>query len=154
MTPQAVDDETIEQTSIPNDPIGDSGVMEDAHALWNELCTLIYDRFRLAALEAQRAGQSLVTMIVLGMMVAVLLIAAWLGLMAAMVMKLVENGLIASSAVLLAVAVNLLCTLILYGVIRRKSRYLRFPATLRGLKPNPVHRHVVKSNGSQPSKPH
>jgi hypothetical protein len=30
-----------------------------------------------------------------------------------------------------------LIALILYGVMRRKSRYLRFPATLRSLQPLP-----------------
>ena len=106
-------------------------MLEDAQSLWHELRGLIHDRFRLAALETQRAGKSLVDMIVAGVMVGVLLISAWLGLMVAAVFGLVENGIAVSSAILLAVAFNLLLALILFGVIRRKSCYLQFPATLR-----------------------
>ncbi|WP_262967001.1 phage holin family protein [Methylobacter psychrophilus] len=107
-------------------------MLEDAQSLWCELRGLTHDRFRLATLETHRAGKSLVDMIVAGVMVGVLLIGAWLGLMAAAVLKLVEHGIVAaSSAILLAVASNLLIALIFFGVIRRKSRYLQFPATLR-----------------------
>ena len=113
-------------------------MLEDAQSLWHELRGLTHDRFRLAALETQRAGKSLVDMIVAGVMVGVLLISAWLGLMAAAVLELVEHDVVAtSSAILLAVASNLLLVLILFGVIRRKSRYLQFPATLRSFQTTP-----------------
>ncbi|MFA6164592.1 MAG: phage holin family protein [Methylobacter sp.] len=125
--------------------MSDSGVLDDAQSLWNELRGLTHDRFRLAALETQRAGKSLVTMIVAGVMVAGLLSSAWLGLMAVAVLELVKNGIVVSSAILLAVAFNFLLALILFVVIRRKSRYLRFPATLRNLQPVPPrHRDAEK----------
>jgi len=77
-------------------------------------------------------------MIVAGVMVGVLLIGAWLGLMAAAVLELVEHDVVAtSSAILLAVAFNLMLTRLLFGVIRRKSRYLQFPATLRSFQTTP-----------------
>ena len=123
------------QTATHGDPVHGSGVLEDAQALWHELHGLAHDRFQLAALETQRAGESLVTMVVSGVMVAVLLSSAWLGLMAAAVLWLVENGIVASSAILLAAAFNVLFALILCGIIRSKSRYLQFPATLNSLKP-------------------
>jgi uncharacterized membrane protein YqjE len=137
MDPNAVEDETSGQTTTPGDPVNGSGVLEDAQSLWHELHGLTHDRFRLAALETQRAGESLVAMIVAGVMVAVLLSGAWLGLMAAVVLELVEHGMVASSAILLTVAFNLLLPLILCSVIRRNSRYLQFPATLRSLQPIP-----------------
>ena len=113
-------------------------MLEDAQSLWHELRGLTHDRFRLAALETQRAGKSLVDMIVAGVMVGVLLIGAWLGLMTAAVLELVEHGVVGtSSAILLAVASNLLIALILFGVIRRKRRYLQFPATLRSFQTTP-----------------
>jgi hypothetical protein len=74
-------------------------------------------------------------MIVAGVMLALLLSAAWLGLLVAIVYRLVENGLPASAAILIAVAFNLLLALMLCGIIRHRSRYLQFPATLRSLKP-------------------
>jgi len=141
MNSDSIEDETEtpgQTTATRGDPVSDSTVLEDAQSLWHELRGLTNDRLRLAALETQRAGESLVSMLVTGVMVAALLISAWLGLMAAGVLGLIENGLlVASSAVLLAVAFNLLLALILCGAIRRKSRYLQFPATIRSLHPVP-----------------
>ena len=138
MNPDALEDETPGQAATRGDPVSGSGVLEDAQSLWHELHELIHDRIRLAGLETQRAGKSLVDMIVAGVMVGVLLISAWLGLMAAAVLELVEHDVVAtSSAILLAVASNLLLTLILFGMIRRKSRYLQLPVTLRSLQPIP-----------------
>jgi hypothetical protein len=123
------------------DPGSGSVMLEDAQSLWHELRGLTHDRFRLAALETQRAGKSLVDMIVAGVLVAVLLIAAWLGFMAAAVLELVEHDVVAtSSAKLLVVASNLLLALILFGVIRLKSRYIQFPATLRSFRSTPCGR--------------
>jgi hypothetical protein len=87
METDAVEDETPGQTATRGDPMSSSGVLEDAQSLWHELRGLTHDRFRLAALETQRAGKSLVAMIVAGVMVAGLLSSAWLGLMAAAVLE-------------------------------------------------------------------
>src|SRR5512139_2425373 len=113
MAPDAEQDETPGQTGTSSDQANSSGVLEDARSLWHELRGLTHDHFRLAVLETQRAGESLVAMIVAGVMVAVLLNSAWLGLVAAAVLGLVEYGVVASSAILLAVAFNLLVVLIL-----------------------------------------
>lgn len=140
MAPNEVNNETPGQSATRGDPRKSSGMLEDAQSLWQELRELSHDRFRLAALETQRAGDSLVSMIMAGVMIAVLLIGAWLGLLAAAVLWLVEHGVVASSAILLTVVFNLLFSLILCAVIRRKSRYLQFPATLRSLRPMPPER--------------
>lgn len=147
MKHDALKHETPVQTETHGDPGSGSGMLKDAQSLWHELRGLIHDRFRLAALETQRAGKSLVDMIVAGVMVGVLLIGAWLGLMAAAVLKLVEHDVVAtSSAILLAVASNLLIVLILFGVIRRKSRYLQFPATLRSFQSTPSERRDMEKS--------
>jgi len=60
---------------------------------------------------------------------------------------LVENGVVAtSSAILLAITSNLLLALILFGVIRRKTRYLQFPATLRKSLQCPSGVHIKPKN--------
>jgi len=135
MKPAAVKNESSGQTAKPGDSLSGSGVLEDAQLLWDELRGLSVDRIRLAALETQRAGDSLVSMIISGVMIAILLMSAWLGLLAAAVLVLIENGVAASSVILLAVVANLLLTLILFAAIRRKSRFLQFPSTLRSLQP-------------------
>lgn len=138
MDPDALEDVASGQTPTHGDPVNGSSALADARLLWYELLGLTQNRFRLAALETRRAGESLVAMIVAGVMVAALLSSAWLGLMAASVLELIEHGVRANYAIVLAAVFNLLLALIFYGVIRRKSRYLQFPATLRSLQPMPA----------------
>jgi hypothetical protein len=137
MDPDAAPDGKLKPTASAGDPAGGSGVLELAQSLWLELRGLAHDRFRLAGLETQRAGKSLVAMVTAGVMVGFLLACAWLGLLAAAVLWLVGNGMAASCAVLLSVAFNLFLALLLIALIRRKSRFLQFPATLRSLQPKP-----------------
>jgi hypothetical protein len=130
------DPEMTEQNA--SEPQIDSGLLEDMLSLWDELQGLGHDHFRLAALETRRAGQSLVTMLATSVLMVLLLNSAWLGLLAGGVVWLLENGIKASSALMLTVALNLLLLLICIRVIRRHSRYLQFPAVTNGLNPNPV----------------
>lgn len=147
MDPDLIKDQTPGHTTKNADSLNESGLLEDAQLLWLELRGLSVDRIRLAALETQRAGESLVSMIILGVMIAVLLIAAWLGLLAAAVLVFIENGFNPSEVILLAVAATLLLTLILFGAIRRKRHFLQFPSTLRSLQPlTPEQRNTDKSS--------
>ncbi len=113
------------------------GLLDDVKALWQELRGFAHDQLTLVTLEARLAGKSLVTMIAAGVMIGALLISSWLGLMGAAVLWLISHGVMASVAMLLAVAGNLLVALGLYDVIRRQSRHLQFPATRRSLRPVP-----------------
>ncbi|WP_150047968.1 phage holin family protein [Methylomonas rhizoryzae] len=132
-------DRAVGDDRSADDPPSELGGLEDMQAFWQELRGLSHDRLRLAALETQRAGLRLVDMLVAGVMAAALLFAAWLGLSAAAVLRLIENGMETSSALLLAVAGNLLLVLILAAAIRRNSCYLAFPALLRSIQtPPPV----------------
>lgn len=114
-----------------------SGLLNDAESLLNELRGLAHDHLNLATLEVKRAGNSLVTMIAAGIIVAVLLVSAWIGLLGAGILWLTELGLKPLFAVLVAVGVNFILALILYLVIRHQSDYLRFPETIRSLRPKP-----------------
>jgi uncharacterized membrane protein YqjE len=130
----------VEQSVGSRATSGDAGrrgdLPKEAQWLWYELRGLAHDHLQLAALETQRAGESLVTMIAAGMIVAGLLLSAWLGLMGVAVLALTSRGVMASgNALLVAVALNLLVALVLCGVIRRRSHHLRFPANTRGLQP-------------------
>lgn len=130
----------------PAEPIssGETEVLNDVQALWLELRGLGHDRLQIAALETQRVGLSLVDMLVAGIMIAVLLNTAWLGLVAAAVLGMLETGMAATSVILLAVAGNLLLVLVLAAVIRHKSQYLAFPSLLRSLAPLPTTEGIVK----------
>ncbi len=109
------------------------GLIEDAKVLWLELVALLHDRLQLAALETKHAGESLVAMIATGVLVAVLLVSAWLGLLGAIILWLIHMGLMASIAMLLGVLINLVLAVILYRSIHRQKRNLGWPATLRSL---------------------
>ena len=128
--------ETLEQTDTCDHSENDSSVTDNIQSLWHELRELNFLHLRLAALEVQQAGNSLVVMIIAGVMVAILLSVAWLGFLAAVLLVLSRYEILTDNIALvsLAVALNLLLVLILAGVIRSKSYYLRLPATLRSLK--------------------
>lgn len=131
-----IKNETAEQTATSGDSENNSSVADDVRSLWDELRELNYVHFRLAALEAQQAGNSLVAMLGAGVIVAILLSVAWLGFLAAGVLALIRYEVLTDSIllILLTVVLNLLLVLILWGVIRNKGYYLRFPATVRSLK--------------------
>ena len=113
------------------------GVLQDVRSLARELRGLFHDQVGLAALETRQAGESLVWMITLGVMAGGLLLSAWLGLLAVIVLALVERGVMgAGAALLLAVGANLLLAVILGWAIRRRLPHLQFPATVRSLTPD------------------
>jgi hypothetical protein len=116
----------------------DASILADVAALWSELQRLGYDHFQLAALETRRAGESFVTLLLVGVMIAVLLIAAWLGILTVAILVLIEQGMLVSSAVLAAIAVNLILVLCLAGVMRHHSRFLQWPACLHSLRQKPI----------------
>ena len=137
MEPTNALDRNGEPAAHGGTPLSEPGLLDEVKLLWHELRVMAHDQLTLAALEARLAGKSLVNMIAAGIMVALLLISAWLGLMGAAVMWLIGIGLMASVAMLFAVAANLVFAAILYQLIRRQSRRLQFPATLRSLRPLP-----------------
>lgn len=143
MDPSAIKNEAPEQAvAADGQSENDSGVAGDMQSLWHELRELNHMHFRLAALEAQQAGNSLVVMIVAGIMAAVLLSVAWLGFLAAALLALSRYGILTDNIllILLAVVLNLLLALVLWGVIRSKGYDLRFPATIRSLRSiSPAH---------------
>jgi hypothetical protein len=105
-------------------------LLVEARRIWRELSGLARDQLQLAVLETRLAGISLVTMIAAGVMVAVLLVSAWLGLIAAVILLLVGSGLAVGIALALGVVANLLLALLLASVIKTKSEDLRWVATL------------------------
>jgi uncharacterized membrane protein YqjE len=125
-------------STSPGTPEHRPGVLQDVRSLARELRGLFHDQVGLAALETRQAGESLVWMITLGVVVGGLLLSAWLGLLAAVVLTLLERGVMTSpgAALLLAVGAHLLLAVILGWAIRRQRPHLQFPATVRSLAPD------------------
>lgn len=89
----------------------------------------------LFGLEARRAGLTLVLMLACGAIGAVLIIAAWLGLLAAFVLWAVSLGTTWQAALALVVFANAAAAGTLVWLCARTSRDLAFPATRRELRP-------------------
>jgi uncharacterized membrane protein YqjE len=111
------------------------GLIDNATALWNDLRALAHDHLELAALETRRAGEGLVWIVVYGIVTAILVVTAWMGLIAALVLWLIGMDLSPSLAMLIAVVANLAAAGGLVFAIRQRSHSLRFPATVRALRP-------------------
>jgi len=142
MDPKVIKNEVPEQGLVKGQSENDSNVADDMQSLWHALRELNHMHFRLAGLEAQQAGNSFVVMIVAGIMAAILLSVAWLGLLAVALLALSRYGILTDNILLLllAVVLNMLLALVLWGVIRSKGYDLRFPATIRSLRSmSPVH---------------
>ena len=105
-----------------------SGALAGARGLLSNILDLF-------TLEARRAGLTLALMVACGAAGAILVAAAWLGLMAALALWAVEAG-ISWQAALAAVAfANLAIAGALFWLCARVSRDLLFSATRRQLRP-------------------
>jgi hypothetical protein len=139
-------DPKAERATAGGDPPAEPGLLESTGALWHELRGALHDQLRLAVLETKLAGTSLAVMLAAGVMVALLLVTAWLGLVGAGVLWLIGMGVAASMAMLMAVAASVVFALALCFLIRRQSRHLQFPATLRSLRPVPAELHTPEQS--------
>ena len=115
-------------------PLQEPGLLEQAGALWTELRGLAHDQFQLLALEARQACSRFAFMVALAILAVALFGTAWLGVLAAAVIWMVDSGVSLGVALLVAVGANLAgavaCTLLL----RRESRQIPFAATLRSIR--------------------
>src|SRR5690554_1195027 len=71
------------------DSPGDPGLFDSAKSLWADLRGLVHNHLELAALETQRAAESLASIIIYGLVAGLLLISAWLGVVAAIALALI-----------------------------------------------------------------
>jgi hypothetical protein len=113
-----------------------TGSLESLSALQRELRNLVHDQLQLAALEVRLAAHSLMAMVSAAILIGLLLLFAWVALMGATGLGLTRMGLQPVFALLVLAALTLVCTLLLGGFIRRQSRHLGFPASLRTLNPS------------------
>ena len=112
------------------------GLLGAARSLGRELHGSVHDHLVLAALETRQAGESLVRIIAMGVLMASMLLTAWLALVSAGLFILIERSIVSASLSLLLVAIlhGLLAVVLLFA-IRRRSRSLLFPATVSRLQP-------------------
>ena len=111
---------------------------------WDNLKALVQDHALLAVLEVQRAGISLVKMIIAGIVISILVVSAWMGIVAAIVGWAIGAGANWAVAILVAALVNLAVAVGLAFWAKKQVPDLLFAATVRQLRkdvPNKENEH-------------
>ncbi|MCC5887484.1 MAG: phage holin family protein [Gammaproteobacteria bacterium] len=112
-----------------------SSLLGDASTLTRELRAMVHAQLELAELETRLAARTVIHMLALAVGIAVLLVGAWLTLVGAAVLALMNQGVSPMLAMLAATAVNLVAAGFVYMSLRRHGESLGWPVTLRMLKP-------------------
>jgi hypothetical protein len=118
---------------MPGQPDLPQGFVSAAVALWNDLHAAVTERARLVALELRLAGMTLARLVVYAVIVAVLVITAWLGLMGAAVVEFVQLGLSWGWALVLGVVIDLAIAAWLVRSMIKMVERIGLPAALRSI---------------------
>ena len=120
----------------PSQPPGEEGLLNGVQAVWGDWRGIAYTHMQLLGLEAQRAGECLSTILTYGLMIGLLMFGAWLAVAVAFVWWLLDYGCAPQTALLLVALFNGMGVMRFSAALRRRSQFLRFPATLRSLQPS------------------
>jgi uncharacterized membrane protein YqjE len=115
---------------------------------WTNVKALVQDHALLAVLEVQRAGISLVKMVAAGIIISILVVSAWMGIVAAVVVWAIGAGANWGLAILIAALVNIVVAVALAFWAKKQIPDLLFAATLRQLRKDVPH----KENEHEPQR--
>jgi uncharacterized membrane protein YqjE len=101
---------------------------------WTNLRGLAQDHALLAVLELQRAGISLVKIVIAGIIISILAVSAWMGLVASAVAWAIGQGANWALAILVAALVNVVIAVALGFWAKKQVPDLLFAASLRQLR--------------------
>src|ERR1700688_4903672 len=101
---------------------------------WDNIKGLVQDHALLAVLEVQRASLSLVKLVAAAIIISILLVSAWMGLIAALVVWAVGSGANWGIAITVAALVNIVVAVALGYWAKSQIPDLLFAATLRQLR--------------------
>ena len=110
------------------------GILDTVAKTVEDARRLVVDHLELAALETQRAANGLVRLLVAAIVLTVLVVAAWMGVVAAGAIWATRAGVSLPWALVLAGGVNLVAALALGIWMRSWFPNLMFAATLRQLR--------------------
>lgn len=116
------------------DRIPPSSTASKLSLAWTNVKGLVQGHALLALLELQRAGISLVKMVAAGIIISILIVSAWMGLVAAAVVWAVGEGANWGLAILIAALVNIAVAVGLAFWAKSQIPDLLFAATLRQLR--------------------
>ena len=106
---------------------------------WTNVKGLVRDHALLAVLELQRAGISLVKMVAAGIIISILVVSAWMALVAAAVVWAVGAGASWGLALVVAAIVNIVVAVAIAFWGKSQVPDLLFAATLRQLRQDVLH---------------
>lgn len=119
-----------------NDDQKAHGLFTEVRALIDEYRALGRDHLRLAALETRQAGESVVRMVVTGIVAGGTALITWVCVLGAIIAVVVEQGWLNVSVTLLIAAIlHLFALLMLAKAIRKQGRGLLYSATVHHLDP-------------------
>jgi hypothetical protein len=125
--------EASEQAQL-HDAVGGETLADVARSTWQELRAALYERGRLLTLEARLAGLTFVQLVMYSVVIAVLVVTAWLGLVACAVIGLISVGMHWALGMILGVVFNLAVAALLVRSMVGMLDRLDLQATLRRLK--------------------
>ncbi|MEO9136778.1 MAG: phage holin family protein [Casimicrobiaceae bacterium] len=107
---------------------------------WTNLKALAQDHALLAVLEVQRAGISMVKMVAAAIIISILLVSAWMAIVAALVIGAIGAGANWALAILIAALVNIVIAVALAFWAKKQIPDLLFSATMRQLRKDAPHK--------------
>ena len=113
------------------------GLGELAGRLVSDARQLVSDFAQLAVLDARRAGVHLAMLLSAGLLIAILVITAWMGFVAAGIVWMFDQGVSWPLAIAVAAAINIAAAAILAWWARHLVSELPFTALLRQLRGDP-----------------
>ena len=122
--------------AVPQKPPGLGALLG---GLVSDTRQLIADFAHLAVLDARRAGVRLAMLLSAGLLIAILLITAWMGLVAAGIVWLFDRGVSWPVAIAIAALTNLAGAAALAWWARHLISEMPFSALLRQLRGEPSH---------------
>ena len=109
-------------------------LVQRAGTLLRDVRDLACDHLELAALDAQRAAIGLTKMLSAAVVVAILVVSAWLALVAGGIVWATTSGVGWAAALAIASALNLVLAAIVAYWVRHQTQELLFAASLRQLR--------------------
>jgi len=114
-----------------------AGVLDELSGAFSSARAALAGFLELMSLEVRRASLALVWMAACGLIAAICVLAAWLGLVAAFALWAVSLGLPPIAAAIAAAAINVVAAILLSYVCIAMSRNLLFSATRRQVAAEP-----------------
>jgi uncharacterized membrane protein YqjE len=130
---------------IADEPTRDGSLGATLRGVWSELRSVAREHAMLAVLEAQRAGFNLAYLLAGVLVVSVLGVTAWLALITAGVMWMVQREAPWPGVLLLAALLNLAGAAFIAFWLKRQVSEMPFAATLRQFS---AHREEISTSGS------